>query len=248
MVSNAQLDNDKANLIYQVDTLKDVIEEMEEQMSEMKRELEDKSKVKQLSLKRPEWCYTTCHKATSLWSHDERVMWTSCVWNLLQELERQKHTCTVLQHKQEELKEGIRQRDELIEVRLRLTGRAACWPHHTAFLPTSQVSAETALCWNQDWSARSCPSLALFLLPFSSVLLSRSEDCWRWTPSFISFSATAPQMSVFSPCFACFCFILCAFSLLLSSFHSVFSCSVLSLHCFIVALLNAAPGEPANAD
>ncbi|XP_023132873.1 leucine-rich repeat flightless-interacting protein 2 isoform X6 [Amphiprion ocellaris] len=75
MVSNAQLDNDKANLIYQADTLKDVIEEMEEQMAEMKRELEEKSK----------------------------------------ELERQKHTCTVLQHKQEELKEGIRQRDELIE-------------------------------------------------------------------------------------------------------------------------------------
>ncbi|XP_041866003.1 leucine-rich repeat flightless-interacting protein 2 isoform X6 [Melanotaenia boesemani] len=75
MVSNAQLDNDKANLIYQVDTLKDVIEEMEEQMAEMRRELEDKSK----------------------------------------ELERQKHTCSVLQHKQEELKEGIRQRDELIE-------------------------------------------------------------------------------------------------------------------------------------
>ncbi|XP_068423785.1 leucine-rich repeat flightless-interacting protein 2 isoform X1 [Clinocottus analis] len=44
MVSNAQLDNDKGNLIYQVDTLKDVIEEMEEQMSEMKRELEDKTK------------------------------------------------------------------------------------------------------------------------------------------------------------------------------------------------------------
>ncbi|XP_017550890.1 leucine-rich repeat flightless-interacting protein 2 isoform X2 [Pygocentrus nattereri] len=75
MVSNAQLDNDKANLIYQVDTLKDVIEEMEEQMSELRREMEEKSK----------------------------------------ELERQKHTCTVLLHKQEELKEGIRQRDELIE-------------------------------------------------------------------------------------------------------------------------------------
>lgn len=45
MVSNAQLDNDKANLIYQVDTLKDVIEEMEEQTSEMRREMEDKSKV-----------------------------------------------------------------------------------------------------------------------------------------------------------------------------------------------------------
>ncbi|KAM6922373.1 leucine-rich repeat flightless-interacting protein 2 isoform 4-T4 [Lycodopsis pacificus] len=75
MVSNAQLDNDKGNLIYQVDTLKDVVEEMEEQTAEMKRELEDKTK----------------------------------------ELQRQKHTCTVLQHKQEELKEGIRQRDELIE-------------------------------------------------------------------------------------------------------------------------------------
>ncbi|TNN46440.1 Leucine-rich repeat flightless-interacting protein 2 [Liparis tanakae] len=75
MVSNAQLDNDKGNLIYQVDTLKDVIEEMEEHTAETRRELEDKTK----------------------------------------ELERQKHTCTVLQHKQDELKEGIRQRDELIE-------------------------------------------------------------------------------------------------------------------------------------
>lgn len=45
MVSNAQLDNDKGNLIYHVDTLKDVIEEMEEQMAELRRENEDKSKV-----------------------------------------------------------------------------------------------------------------------------------------------------------------------------------------------------------
>ncbi|XP_067276783.1 leucine-rich repeat flightless-interacting protein 2 isoform X4 [Pseudorasbora parva] len=44
MVSNAQLDNEKGNLIYQVDTLKDVLEEMEEQMSELRRETEDKSK------------------------------------------------------------------------------------------------------------------------------------------------------------------------------------------------------------
>ncbi|XP_078254040.1 leucine-rich repeat flightless-interacting protein 2 isoform X8 [Rhinoraja longicauda] len=75
MVSNAQLDNDKSNLIYQVDTLKDVIEEMEEQMAELYRENEEKSK----------------------------------------ELERQKHMYHVSQHKVEELKEGIRQRDELIE-------------------------------------------------------------------------------------------------------------------------------------
>ncbi|XP_056290910.1 leucine-rich repeat flightless-interacting protein 2 isoform X18 [Pseudoliparis swirei] len=44
MVSNAQLDNDKGNLIYQVDTLKDVIEEMEEHTAETRRELEDKAK------------------------------------------------------------------------------------------------------------------------------------------------------------------------------------------------------------
>uniref|UniRef100_A0A2K5RGF2 Leucine-rich repeat flightless-interacting protein 2 n=1 Tax=Cebus imitator TaxID=2715852 RepID=A0A2K5RGF2_CEBIM len=74
MVSNAQLDNEKNNLIYQVYTLKDVIEEQEEQMAEFYRENE-KSK----------------------------------------ELERQKHMCSVLQHKMEELKEGLRQRDELIE-------------------------------------------------------------------------------------------------------------------------------------
>ncbi|XP_034617002.1 leucine-rich repeat flightless-interacting protein 2 isoform X14 [Trachemys scripta elegans] len=75
MVSNAQLDNEKNNLIYQVDTLKDVIEEREEQMAEFYRENEEKSK----------------------------------------ELERQKHMCSVLQYKMDELKEGLRQRDELIE-------------------------------------------------------------------------------------------------------------------------------------
>ncbi|XP_027511731.1 leucine-rich repeat flightless-interacting protein 2 isoform X6 [Corapipo altera] len=75
MVSNAQLDNEKNNLVYQVDTLKDVIEEKEEQIAEFYRENEEKSK----------------------------------------ELERQKHTCNVLQHKLDELKEGLRQRDELIE-------------------------------------------------------------------------------------------------------------------------------------
>ncbi|XP_074140470.1 leucine-rich repeat flightless-interacting protein 2 isoform X4 [Sminthopsis crassicaudata] len=44
MVSNAQLDNEKNNLIYQVDTLKDVLEGQEEQMAEFYRENEEKSK------------------------------------------------------------------------------------------------------------------------------------------------------------------------------------------------------------
>ncbi|XP_070582439.1 leucine-rich repeat flightless-interacting protein 2 isoform X1 [Erythrolamprus reginae] len=80
MVSNAQLDNEKNNLIYQVDTLKDVIEEREEQVAEYYRENEEKTK----------------------------------------ELERQKHMCSVLQHKVNELKESLCQRDELIEENQRM--------------------------------------------------------------------------------------------------------------------------------
>ncbi|XP_015710469.1 leucine-rich repeat flightless-interacting protein 2 isoform X20 [Coturnix japonica] len=75
MVSNAQLDNEKNNLVYQVDTLKDVLVEKEEQIAELSRE------------------------------NDEKI----------KELEREKHACKVLQHKLDELKEGLRQRDELIE-------------------------------------------------------------------------------------------------------------------------------------
>ncbi|XP_072296290.1 leucine-rich repeat flightless-interacting protein 2 isoform X9 [Eucyclogobius newberryi] len=44
MVSNAQLDNEKNNLMYQVDTLKDSLMELEEQLAESRREYEDKAK------------------------------------------------------------------------------------------------------------------------------------------------------------------------------------------------------------
>ncbi|XP_044790275.1 leucine-rich repeat flightless-interacting protein 2 isoform X14 [Bubalus bubalis] len=44
----------------------------------------------------------------------------------LRELERQKHMCSVLQHKMDELKEGLRQRDELIEALEKLKEHAGC--------------------------------------------------------------------------------------------------------------------------
>ncbi|XP_053354330.1 leucine-rich repeat flightless-interacting protein 2 isoform X10 [Clarias gariepinus] len=44
MVSNAQLDNEKSNLMYQVDTLRDTLMELEELLYETRRECEDKTK------------------------------------------------------------------------------------------------------------------------------------------------------------------------------------------------------------
>ncbi|XP_069926091.1 leucine-rich repeat flightless-interacting protein 1 isoform X38 [Oryctolagus cuniculus] len=44
MVSNAQLDNEKTNFMYQVDTLKDMLLELEEELAESRRQYEEKSK------------------------------------------------------------------------------------------------------------------------------------------------------------------------------------------------------------
>ncbi|XP_072542531.1 uncharacterized protein lrrfip1a isoform X3 [Salminus brasiliensis] len=44
MVSNAQFDNEKSNLMYQVDNLKDSLIELEELLAESRREFEEKSK------------------------------------------------------------------------------------------------------------------------------------------------------------------------------------------------------------
>uniref|UniRef100_A0A8D1EZF3 LRR binding FLII interacting protein 1 n=1 Tax=Sus scrofa TaxID=9823 RepID=A0A8D1EZF3_PIG len=75
MVSNAQLDNEKTNFMYQVDTLKDVLLELEEQLAESRRQLEEKSK----------------------------------------EFEREKHAHSILQFQFAEVKEALKQREELLE-------------------------------------------------------------------------------------------------------------------------------------
>ncbi|XP_049449379.1 leucine-rich repeat flightless-interacting protein 2 isoform X13 [Epinephelus fuscoguttatus] len=74
MVSNAQLDNEKNNLMYQVDTLKDSLMELEELLSESRREYEEKVK----------------------------------------EYEREKHAHSVLQFQFNEMKETLKQSEELL--------------------------------------------------------------------------------------------------------------------------------------
>ncbi|XP_060728002.1 leucine-rich repeat flightless-interacting protein 2 isoform X13 [Tachysurus vachellii] len=102
MVSNAQLDNDKANLIYQVDTLKDVIEEMEEQMSELSRETEEKSKEIE---RQKHTCSVLLHKQEEL---KEGIRQRD---ELIEALERQKEYFDCIRNERDELK------DELAELK-----------------------------------------------------------------------------------------------------------------------------------
>ncbi|XP_009283392.1 PREDICTED: leucine-rich repeat flightless-interacting protein 1 isoform X5 [Aptenodytes forsteri] len=74
MVSNAQLDNEKTNFMYQVDTLKDALLELEEQLAESRRHYEEKSK----------------------------------------EFEREKHAHSILQFQFMEIKEALKQREEML--------------------------------------------------------------------------------------------------------------------------------------
>ncbi|XP_036071317.1 leucine-rich repeat flightless-interacting protein 2 isoform X5 [Oryzias melastigma] len=102
MVSNAQLDNDKGNLIYQVDTLKDVIEEMEESMSEMKRELEEKTKELE---RQKHTCSVLQHKQEEL---KEGIRQRD---ELIEALERQKEYFDCIRNERDEL------RDELADIK-----------------------------------------------------------------------------------------------------------------------------------
>nr|XP_061794187.1 leucine-rich repeat flightless-interacting protein 2-like isoform X4 [Nerophis lumbriciformis] len=98
MVSNAQLDNDKGNLIYQVDTLKDVVEEMEEQMSEMKRELEEKSKELE---RQKHTCTVLQHKQEEL---KEGIRQRD---ELIEALERQKEYFDCIRNERDELRHEL---------------------------------------------------------------------------------------------------------------------------------------------
>ncbi|XP_077585637.1 leucine-rich repeat flightless-interacting protein 2 isoform X5 [Stigmatopora nigra] len=98
MVSNAQLDNDKGNLIYQVDTLKDVIEEMEEQMSEMKRELQEKSKELE---RQKHTCTVLQHKQEEL---KEGIRQRD---ELIEALERQKEYFDCIRNERDELRHEL---------------------------------------------------------------------------------------------------------------------------------------------
>uniref|UniRef100_A0A8C1SP40 Leucine-rich repeat flightless-interacting protein 2 n=1 Tax=Cyprinus carpio TaxID=7962 RepID=A0A8C1SP40_CYPCA len=102
MVSNAQLDNEKANLIYQVDTLKDVIEEMEEQMSELRRETEEKSKE---SERQKHTCSVLQHKLEEM---KEGIRQRD---ELIEALERQKEYFDCIRNERDEL------RDELADLK-----------------------------------------------------------------------------------------------------------------------------------
>ncbi|MEE6510440.1 hypothetical protein FKM82_030178 [Ascaphus truei] len=102
MVSNAQLDNEKGNLVYQVDTLKDVVEEMEEQMAEYHRENEDKSKELE---RQKHTCNVFQHKLDEL---KEGIRQRD---ELIEALERQKEYFDCIRNERDEL------RDELADVK-----------------------------------------------------------------------------------------------------------------------------------
>ncbi|XP_054241209.1 leucine-rich repeat flightless-interacting protein 2 isoform X3 [Indicator indicator] len=98
MVSNAQLDNEKNNLIYQVDTLKDVIEEKEEQIAEFYRENEEKTKELE---RQKHTCSVLQHKLAELKEglrqRDE----------LIEALERQKDYFDCIKNERDELREEL---------------------------------------------------------------------------------------------------------------------------------------------
>ncbi|XP_067229691.1 leucine-rich repeat flightless-interacting protein 2 [Chanodichthys erythropterus] len=85
MVSNAQLDNEKTNLMYQVDTLRDTLMELEELLCETRRECEEKNR----------------------------------------ECERERHAHNILKIQFEEMKETLKQSEELLTEAQQSRGKQA---------------------------------------------------------------------------------------------------------------------------
>ncbi|XP_029929394.1 leucine-rich repeat flightless-interacting protein 2 isoform X4 [Myripristis murdjan] len=108
MVSNAQLHNEKSNLMYQVDTLKEALIEMEEQLWEARRECQDKSK----------------------------------------EFERERHAHSVLQFQFKEMRETLKQSEELLT------------KHGVVLSPEVTTNGETGQGEADDVSAESASRLA----------------------------------------------------------------------------------------
>ncbi|XP_043818984.1 leucine-rich repeat flightless-interacting protein 2 isoform X5 [Dromiciops gliroides] len=106
MVSNAQLDNEKNNLIYQVDTLKDVLEGQEEQMAEIYRDNEEKSKELE---RQKHLCAVLQHKMEmlkeGLRQRDE----------LIEALERQKESFDCIRNERDALREELAKLKETLE-------------------------------------------------------------------------------------------------------------------------------------
>ncbi|KAI5624014.1 dentin sialophosphoprotein isoform X17 [Silurus asotus] len=102
MVSNAQLDNEKSNLIYEVDTLKDSLMELEELLAETRRECEEKSK----DLEREKHAHSILQ-----FQFNEQKETLKQSEELLTALERQKEFSDAIRNERDEL------RDEVVQLK-----------------------------------------------------------------------------------------------------------------------------------
>nr|XP_046218643.1 leucine-rich repeat flightless-interacting protein 1-like isoform X2 [Oncorhynchus gorbuscha] len=102
MVSNAQLDNEKNNLMYQVDRLKDSLMELEELLSESRREYDAKTKeICQLRLKQDSFVREISDLQETVEWKDEKI----------EALEQQKEYSDAVKNERDEL------RDELVQLK-----------------------------------------------------------------------------------------------------------------------------------
>lgn len=100
MVSNAQLHNDKSTLMYQVETLKDELSDVEELLWETRRRRDDICKVR-----------LTGHVKVSA-----SGIWMMFTCGVFQEFERERQAHRLLQLHFKEAQETLRRSEELLTV------------------------------------------------------------------------------------------------------------------------------------